>query len=63
MFIGVSNEVGQLESGITAQWFGAVPAVILGGVGTMAIVVLWAWLFPTLRRVDALSSEQAVAAK
>ena len=63
MFIGVSNEVGQFESGITAQWLGAVPAVILGGVGTMAIVVLWAWLFPTLRRVDALSSEQAVAAK
>jgi hypothetical protein len=63
MFIGVSNEVGQFESGITAQWFGAVPAVILGGVGTIAIVVLWAWLFPALRRVNALSSAQVVAAK
>src|SRR5207247_9124996 len=50
MFIGVSNEVGQFESGITAQWFGAVPAVILGGVGTMAIVALWSWLFPVLRQ-------------
>ncbi len=63
MFIGVSNEVGQFESGLTAQWFGTVPAVILGGVGTIAIVILWAWLFPTLRRVNALSSSQAVAAK
>jgi MFS family permease len=63
MFIGVTNEVGQFESGITAQWFGAVPAVILGGAGTIAVVVLWAWLFPTLRRVDALSSAAAVAAE
>jgi len=54
VFIGVSNEVGQFESGITAQWFGTVPAVILGGVGTMAIVALWAWLFPVLRQVNEL---------
>ena len=52
VFIGASNEVGQFESGITAQWFGTVPAVVLGGVGTIAIVVLWAWLFPVLRRVE-----------
>jgi MFS family permease len=49
VFIGASNEVGQFESGITAQWFGAVPAVLLGGAGTIAIVVAWAWLFPPLR--------------
>jgi len=54
VFIGVSNEVGQFESGITAQWFGTVPAVILGGVGTMAIVALWAWVFPVLRQVNEL---------
>jgi hypothetical protein len=54
VFIGASNEVGQFESGITAQWFGTVPAVVLGGVGTIAIVALWAWLFPALRRVDKL---------
>ncbi len=54
VFIGASNEVGQFESGLTAQWFGAVPAVILGGLGTIAIVLLWAWLFPSLRRVDEL---------
>jgi MFS family permease len=54
VFIGASNEVGQFESGITAQWFGAVPAVVLGGLGTVAIVIAWAWRFPELRRVDEL---------
>jgi hypothetical protein len=54
VFIGASNEVGQFESGITAQWFGAVPAVVLGGLGTIAIVAAWAWLFPELRRADKL---------
>ncbi len=58
LFIGASNEVGQFESGITAQWFGAVPAVILGGAGTIAIVVLWNWLFPSLRRVDQLVGDK-----
>lgn len=57
LFIGASNEVGQFESGITAQWFGAVPAVILGGVGTIAIVLAWNWLFPSLRGVDKLVQE------
>jgi len=54
LFIGASNEVGQFESGITAQWFGAVPAVVLGGVGTIAIVLAWNWLFPSLGKVDQL---------
>jgi MFS family permease len=54
MFIGASNEMGQFESGVTAAWFGAVPAVILGGVGTLLIVGLWSRLFPELRRVDEL---------
>ena len=55
VFIGASNEVGQFESGITAQWFGTVPAVVLGGVGTMLVVVLWTVLFPRLRAVDELA--------
>jgi MFS family permease len=55
VFVGASNEVGQFESGITAQWFGAVPAVVLGGLGTIAVVALWARLFPALRRVKDLS--------
>ena len=54
VFIGASNEVGQFESGITAEWFGTVPAVVLGGMGTLLVVVSWRWLFPALRRVDRL---------
>ncbi len=56
VFIGASNEVGQFESGITAQWLGTVPAVIAGGVGTIVIVALWAALFPALRQVDQLAA-------
>jgi MFS family permease len=59
VFIGASNEVGQFESGITAQWFGTVPAVVLGGVGTIVIVVMWACLFPVLRRVEECTPEPA----
>jgi MFS family permease len=58
LFIGASNEVGQFESGITAQWFGAVPAVVLGGAGTIAIVLAWNWLFPALRSVDKLGKAE-----
>jgi MFS family permease len=50
VFIGASNELGQFESGLTAQWFGAVPAVVLGGLGTLVVTALWAWWFPQLRR-------------
>ena len=57
LFIGASNEFGQFESGITAQFMGTVPAVIAGGVGTLLIVALWSWLFPALRRVDQLTQE------
>jgi MFS family permease len=54
LFIGASNELGQFESGVTAQWFGSVPAVILGGVGTIVVVGIWTFLFPQLRRVNRL---------
>ena len=56
IFIGTSNELGQFESGLTAQWFGTVPAVILGGVGTLLVIALWAWLFPELRHAGELSA-------
>jgi MFS family permease len=52
MFIGASNELGQFESGITADWFGTVPAVVLGGAGALLITVLWAWRFPELRKAE-----------
>ncbi|HLV86757.1 MAG TPA: MFS transporter [Candidatus Sulfotelmatobacter sp.] len=55
IFIGTSNEFGQFESGVTAQWFGTVPAVVLGGVGTLVVIALWAWLFPELRRAGPLT--------
>ena len=60
IFVGASNEFGQFESGITAQWFGTVPAVVLGGIGTIGVVALWSRLFPALRRVDRLTSELAI---
>jgi MFS family permease len=56
IFIGASNELGQFESGVTAQWFGTVPAVILGGVGTLVVIAVWAWIFPELRHAGELHS-------
>ncbi|MGA7909775.1 MAG: MFS transporter, partial [Candidatus Sulfotelmatobacter sp.] len=56
IFIGTSNEFGQFESGVTAQWFGTVPAAVLGGVGTLIIIVLWTWLFPELRHAGELTA-------
>jgi len=55
LFVGASNELGEFESGITATWFGTVPAVVLGGVGTLVIVGVWYRMFPSLREVDRLS--------
>jgi len=56
IFIGTSNEFGQFESGVTAQWFGTVPAVVLGGIGTLLVIALWAWLFPELRHAGELTA-------
>lgn len=50
IFIGASNQLGEFESGLTAHWFGTVPAVVLGGVGTLVVIGLWTWIFPELRR-------------
>jgi MFS family permease len=55
IFIGASNEFGQFESGLTAHWFGTVPAVVLGGLGTLVVTALWAWAFPELRNADRLT--------
>src|SRR4029077_20372156 len=54
LFINASNQLGQFESGITAALFGTIPAAVLGGVGTIAIALLWMKLFPTLRDVEKL---------
>jgi hypothetical protein len=55
LFIGASNELGEFESGVTAAWFGTVPAVVLGGIGTLVVVAVWMRLFPQLRHVDRLA--------
>jgi hypothetical protein len=52
LFIGASNELGEFESGITAGWFGTVPAVLLGGIGTLVVTGVWWVAFPALRSVD-----------
>jgi MFS family permease len=56
VFIGASNEFGEFESGLTAQWFGTVPAVVLGGIGTLVVTAIWAWKFPELRKVEQIHS-------
>jgi MFS family permease len=54
LFINASNQLGQFESGVTAALFGAMPAAVLGGVGTVLVALLWMKLFPTLRDVERL---------
>jgi hypothetical protein len=52
LFIGASSELGAFESGVTAALFGTMPAVALGGFGTLAVAALWMKIFPALRRAD-----------
>lgn len=52
LFIGTSNQLGEFESGVTADWLGPVGSVALGGIATIGIAIGWAWLFPALRRLD-----------
>ncbi|MBM3117004.1 MFS transporter [Jeongeupia naejangsanensis] len=54
LFIGASNQLGEFESGVTAALLGPMLAVVLGGVGTLAVVVIWMRLFPTLAQRDTL---------
>jgi hypothetical protein len=54
VFIGASNELGEFESGVTAEWFGPVRAVVFGGLGTCVVVLLWALFFPEIRRIQRL---------
>ncbi|GGF86131.1 MFS transporter [Azorhizobium oxalatiphilum] len=58
LFIGTSNQLGEFESGMTAGLFGAVAAGILGGVGTVAVALLWMRIFPALREADTLAGER-----
>jgi len=57
LFIGASNELGEFESGLTAQWWGAVRATVIGGLGSLAVAGLWASVFPSLRKADELTAQ------
>jgi hypothetical protein len=52
VFIGASNELGEFESGLVAAWLGLLPAIVSGGVATLAVTLIWAWRFPSLSRMD-----------
>lgn len=61
LFIGVSNEVGEYESGLTAHWWGAVRAVVIGGVASLAVTGIWSVFFPALRHADTLTADSLIA--
>ena len=56
MFIGASNELGEFESGLVADWIGPVPTVVIGGIATLGIVGLYRRRFPELRTMDRFPS-------
>ena len=61
VFIGASNELGEFESGVTAAWWGIVPAVVIGGGATVAVALAWSRLFPVLRRLDRFPDPERLA--
>ncbi|WP_341678015.1 MFS transporter [Niveibacterium sp. SC-1] len=61
IFIGASNQLGEFESGITAAWLGVVPAVVLGGIGTVLVAALWMRMFPELAKANSLHPEEKPA--
>ena len=56
LFIGTSNQLGEFESGVTASWFGVVPATIFGGVGSIVVAMIWMGWFPGLRRLESIAA-------
>jgi sugar phosphate permease len=56
VFVGASNELGEFRAGTMASVFGAVPAVVIGGIGTLAVAVIWASSFSQLRKIDTLDA-------
>ncbi len=62
LFIGTSNQLGEFESGVTASWFGLIPATIYGGIGSILIALIWMGLFPGLRKLESVAGA-AVAEK
>ena len=58
VFVGASNELGEFRAGTMAHFIGAVPAVVIGGVGTLAVAIIWSLGFPKLRKIDSLEAPQ-----
>jgi hypothetical protein len=56
LFISGSNELGEFESGIVSRFIGPVGAAVSGGIGTLLVTGLWAWMFPDLRKADRLDA-------
>jgi len=52
LFAGTSNQLGDFRAGMMASWLGAIPAVLVGGIGTLLVVVVWTRVFPALAQVD-----------
>jgi MFS family permease len=63
LFVGSSNTLGEFESGTVAAWLGAVPSVLIGGVGSLAVALIWMFLFPDLRKIDRYESADKRDAK
>lgn len=59
IFIGTSNQLGEFESGITASLFDAVPAALIGGIGTIVVVMLWMKLFPSILHIDKFEASKS----
>jgi MFS family permease len=58
LFVGTSNQLGEFESGLTAELFGTVPSVLMGGIGTLLVVLLWTRVFPALYRVETFAESR-----
>jgi predicted MFS family arabinose efflux permease len=59
LFSGTSNQLGDFRAGVMAAWLGAIPAVLVGGVGTLLVVLIWTRAFPALRHVDGFYAKKA----
>lgn len=62
LFIGTSNQLGDFRSGLTAEWFGTIPSVLIGGIGTLIVVAASLKLFPQLARIDSVEDARKDAA-
>src|SRR5262249_56975574 len=61
MFTGSSGSLGEFRAGAVAAVLGAVPSALIGGLGTITVMLIWMWAFPQLRRVDKLTPEAGAA--